>query len=479
MVIALALAAAGCEVPELPTGDGGYIDTDADALDLRVDVDGDVPGPELEVACTDDEATVYTTPEDLPLMSRNDRGAVVRCAAVHTASAEDVAEALAEVDGVEVSSGYEEFLIAYRTERAARVPGLSSARLYVPDAPAAGPLPVVVVASGTQGLADVCATSRREELNPYDAELVLPWVARGLPTIVTDYAGLGTAGVQGYANNPDQAHSVLDAGRAALRALTPGALDGRVVVVGHSQGGGAALAALAYEADAYSVPFVDLAAAAVFSPALTLERMTDAVSHAPMVRLDSFDGQRAIFSMMLYADFANLYGEGSAVDAFAPGLRDHVGASIRSLCIEELMPAFDDSSSDYLPPATLNDLIDPNFQMTATSCVDDMPGCPDTMRAFVARYDANALSFTPGPPVLMLGGDADTVMPLARQACARDALVRDGVEPQVCLVAGVDHFEIIADRAAFAVEWVLAANEGAELPACADGPQMPACESYQ
>jgi pimeloyl-ACP methyl ester carboxylesterase len=483
VAIVLAAAAAGCEVPEVSV-DGGYVDTDADPLDLRAEVDGDVAAPEIAVACGDGADEVYTTPEGLLPMTRNDRGAVVRCARLGEVGADEVAADLAEVEGVVVESGYEEVLIAYRTERAPRVPGMATARLLLPDVPLAGPLPVVVVASGSLGLADRCAPSLLDG-NPYDAPLVLPWVARGLPTVVPDYAGLGTAGVQGYSNNPDQAHSVLDAARAALRAVAPGTLDGRVVLVGHSQGGGAALAAFALEADEYAVPYVDLEAVAAFAPAISIESFTDGIRHAPMVRLDTFHGQRAIFSMMLYADFANLYGEGSALDAFAPGLRDHVGSSIQSLCIDELIPALDEAASGYVVPATLGDLIDLNFQMTATSCLDDVPGCPDAMQAFVDRYAENEVTFAPGPPVLMLGGDADTVTPLARQACVRDALEHDGVEPQVCLSAEVDHFEILGDRGPFAVEWVLAAlaGEGAgvgvELPACADGPELPGCETYE
>lgn len=82
------------------------------------------------------------------------------------------------------------------------------------------PLPVVAVAHGAEGLADNCAPTRR----PYGLfEMALPWASRGYAVIGPDFAGLGSAGVQGYVDNHDTGYSMLDAVRALLPA---GAVEG-------------------------------------------------------------------------------------------------------------------------------------------------------------------------------------------------------------------------------------------------------------
>src|SRR5262249_29189450 len=65
----------------------------------------------------------------------------------------------------------------------------------------------------------------------------------GYTVIAPDYAGFGFNASPGYFNAADEAHSILDATRAAAKILPSDRLPGQVVLVGHSQGGHAALAA--------------------------------------------------------------------------------------------------------------------------------------------------------------------------------------------------------------------------------------------
>ena len=108
-----------------------------------------------------------------------------------------------------------------------------------------GARPVIGYAVGTQGLADRCAPSRMQsEGFEYESLFIAGLLARGYAVAMTDYQGLGTAGVHTYMNRVAQGRAVLDMVRAAQRlpgsglsATTP------VGLVGYSQGGGAAASA--------------------------------------------------------------------------------------------------------------------------------------------------------------------------------------------------------------------------------------------
>jgi acetyl esterase/lipase len=127
------------------------------------------------------------------------------------------------------------------------------------DPPADG-WPVVSLANGTVGLASQCALSRRGRPAPtFGVEGV---------GVVTDYIGLGPIGeLHPYLSRPSEAHSVIDAVRAARNLLESGA-GTSWLAVGHSQGGHAALAtnelAADYAPDLELLGTVSLAPAALF-----------------------------------------------------------------------------------------------------------------------------------------------------------------------------------------------------------------------
>ncbi|WP_221282238.1 lipase family protein [Prescottella equi] len=119
----------------------------------------------------------------------------------------------------------------------------------------AGPRPLVVLGPGTQGQGDQCAPSRLfQEGVHYNAPLdfaveyevlqVHALLSRGIDVVVTDYQGLGTAGMHSYVDRRAQGHAMLDAARA-VKAL-PGSRigdDNPIGFWGYSQGGGAAASA--------------------------------------------------------------------------------------------------------------------------------------------------------------------------------------------------------------------------------------------
>jgi pimeloyl-ACP methyl ester carboxylesterase len=140
------------------------------------------------------------------------------------------------------------FRLTYVTTDADGKRALSTGELFIPKGKApAGGWPVISWAHGTSGLGDTCAPS---VMGPAEPERDFPymsnWMAQGYAIVATDYAGLGTAGLPAYLNGPSEAHNVVDmvrAGRAYATNHLPASqqLSNNWVVIGQSQGGGAAI----------------------------------------------------------------------------------------------------------------------------------------------------------------------------------------------------------------------------------------------
>lgn len=134
-------------------------------------------------------------------------------------------------------------LVLYRSSTGSGEHVAVSGIVSVPrGAPPRGGWPVVSWAHGTTGIADSCAPSVTPETAPvsrYPQVLLRPWITAGYAVVRTDYQGLGTPGVHEYLVGRSEGRAVLDIVRAARRLDLH--VSRRVVLVGHSQGGHAAL----------------------------------------------------------------------------------------------------------------------------------------------------------------------------------------------------------------------------------------------
>jgi len=150
-----------------------------------------------------------------------------------------------------------------------RTPIAVSGTLFLPkgEAPAGG-WPLIAWAHGTVGIADICAPSNRPR-SERDTIYLNHWLSQGYAVVASDYQGLGTPGGHPYLATRSAAYSVLDSIRAvqgdpALNIGKP------VVLVGQSQGGGAAFAT-AGEAATYA-PELDIrGTVATGTPYFTLD----------------------------------------------------------------------------------------------------------------------------------------------------------------------------------------------------------------
>ncbi|MBK5111553.1 MAG: alpha/beta fold hydrolase [Thermoleophilia bacterium] len=149
--------------------------------------------------------------------------------------------------GVRLSSARVNKVIAYSSKSTTGKKVAVTGSLAIPKGKTPkGGWPVVTYAHGTTGIADICAPSRNAPNGPANDSIV--YVDSGLNTLVeegyavlrTDYEGLGTRGIHPYLIGKSEGRSVLDIVRAA-RDYKKGLVSKKFVIVGHSQGGHAAL----------------------------------------------------------------------------------------------------------------------------------------------------------------------------------------------------------------------------------------------
>jgi alpha-beta hydrolase superfamily lysophospholipase len=115
-------------------------------------------------------------------------------------------------------------------------------------------------------------------------------MARGWVVTATDYAGLGTSGVEGYLVGGSEAHDVLNSVRAA-RQIQSAQAGSDFAVWGHSQGGHSALFT-ANQASSYA-PELRLISTVASAPAAELEPLLNEQYHQP---IDWVIGPEAVIS---------------------------------------------------------------------------------------------------------------------------------------------------------------------------------------
>src|SRR5581483_6235380 len=413
-------------------------------------------------------SAVYVTPAGYEAASLGD---VLLCAHDVTLDAGDCTAQLLgkSITDITPTTGTDVFRIAYRTSRADGGPGASTAKVFLPLVPRSVPLPVIVVAHGTTGMADNCAPS----MNATDtAEMNMPFAAQGYAVVMPDYAGLGNEGAQGYLDARDTAHSTLDAARALRKLLPDGALNDQIAIVGHSQGGGAALASQAlvrsYGADG------TLSAVAVF--AAEYQTRLDSFGFVSALRqpnnltIGLGVAKPPIYVMRQYAYEMNQRGSSTGGDGFPAAKASSLVNAVNTECLVVLGGAV-----QALAPH-VGDLMDDALRTGFLSCVDD-GGCSGEGQALYAYLQANMLPADPqGAPVLYVQGLNDIIMPAAEEAaCNVEKLNADGIVPALCVDGSADHTTVVEREASYVVKWVDATLSHAALPVCPATGSLPAC----
>jgi pimeloyl-ACP methyl ester carboxylesterase len=453
------------------------------------------PAPTLAIACTDQQADVYTLPSGLAAMDMSHRGDVFHCAVTESLTAAQVTAASAAYGSTtaNATSGFWTYRVAYRTLRntpaggGAPVEGDSAAFLIIPDKPLANG-PLVVWAHGSVGIAPKCAPTLTDLRAP-GPQLDFPasiykLAGYGYTVIAPDYAGFSYGQPPGYFNAEDEAHSILDATRAAAQLL-PSVPD-KVVIVGHSQGGHAAMAAHAY-APTYGLHGT-LAGVAVMAPFWTSMSIW-AAGVADATGLKTATDSTAIFYTMEYVYSAGLLRgdpqQGLAVFQAAKqaGVKD---AMVGGECYDAArLQAVGAKPSDFYDPNYVSNV---GFNCAANPLSPDCTMAPSTPAGdaplWSSRWKEDRPALDPmGAPLLVWYGGMDSYVKPGWAECAREKLARDFSAPgsttmvRYCFDAAADHGGLLnGSDPDYINAWIAAqAGAGADPGSCPAFPTGMSC----
>lgn len=320
-------------------------------------------------------------------------------------------------------AGARAWRVTYRSEavdgRAVTVSGV----VVAPEGAAPkGGRTVVTWAHGTTGVADRCAPSRAA-----GAASALPYVQdlldAGYVVAATDYEGLGTPGVHPYLVGQSEGRSVLDAARVAT-AIRPAHASDRVLVAGHSQGGGAAL--FAGELAPSYAPELDLLGVAAAAPAADVEHI---LPLAGTVR------GSAGYVALAVLGFDAAYPDADVQQVLTPEAREQAKVALTA-CSGDVLQAF---SGDHAALLASDPLADPQL-------------------AAILHENSAGNRRTPAP-ILVVQGTADATIPkvltdaFVAKACA------GGDQVDYRTYEGADHGTVIAAAQSDVLAW-LAARAG-------------------
>jgi acetyl esterase/lipase len=312
--------------------------------------------------------------------------------------------------------------VLYRSTGSDGSPAVVSGMVLAPDAPApSGGRPVAAWAHGTTGIADRCAPSATGNLfyDDYGAQ-ARRLLDQGFVVTATDYHGLGTPGVHGYHVSDQLAAATVDSVAAAHDLDDAGPLSASWVVVGHSEGG---LAALVTDQEVdEALPELDYRGAVVAAPSARLGAIAGLMFGAP-------EG-RGYGALLLEA--------ASEID---PGLDPSVSlqpvaAARRPLlthgCWEEAVPGFDDLEAEQM-------LAGPEVGERLGAVLDEC--CTSDPTAAVG-------------PLLVVHGEADEALPPGLSEQLVDELCAAGVPVQFNTYPGATHDGVLAAAAADVDRWL-------------------------
>ncbi len=326
--------------------------------------------------------------------------------------------------------------ILYRSVDADGAPAVVSGIVLVPNGSAPnGGRRVVAWAHGTTGIADRCAPSATGNLFYDDyGQVGRDLLDQGFVVAATDYHGLGTAGVHTYHRSKEMAAATVDSVAAAHVLPDVGPLQPQWLVVGHSEGG---LAALATDAIARrELPNLDYRGAVVAAPTPPL------ATYAPLM----FQIKGRGYAVLLLEAAAKVAPDLDPTVALGPEAAKRVALVTRG-CWEEAVPGFDDIDPDKM-------LSDPAVGRRLAEVMTEW-----------AAYDPATVQ---GPLLVVQGEADDSVLPpitakLVDDLCTHSRAVRYRTFP------GAGHDEVMAASKADAAAWIAGRLAGDQPPSSCPG----------
>jgi pimeloyl-ACP methyl ester carboxylesterase len=449
------------------------------------------PAPSLKAQCNDQRADVYSLPSGLAAMDDSHRGDVFRCAVTESLTAAEVnaqAQAYAYA-GPLLPSGFWTYRIAYRTERLTPASGSapegdSAAVVLVPEKPIPGG-PLVVVAHGSGGIAPGCAPTlidlSMKPSSPGDQDITVVLYALagyGYTVVMPDYAGFSYDQPPGYFVAEDEAHSLLDATRAVANILPSPPVN--VAIVGHSQGGHAALAAQSY-AKSYGLSGT-LVGVAAYAP-LWLSLSAFAAVTSPLAGFKTSTDMYAILYSMEYNYSEGLLrgDSGAGLAIFQPAKQQAAKQVITGgACFDVAgLQALGATPADFYDQTWVNDV--------GTNCAALAPSlggncATGAAPTWLARWKLDRPPIDgQGAPVLVWHGGVDTTVKPGFAECGREKIANDlsngaTATASFCYDANADHHSVVRLETEYVNRWIAArAGIGSDPTPCTTFPTGITC----
>jgi glycerophosphoryl diester phosphodiesterase len=332
---------------------------------------------------------------------------------VTKAAPKEVGGGVIDAKGPELVAGLKRWQITFTTQLRDGSQAESTGLVYLPDRDApAGGWPVASYAHATVGVADKCAPSA----NPGLAEGIVAslFADQNMAVVMSDYPGLGTPGDNFFLDGPSAGNSVLDIARAAAK-IDGVSLSNRTVLIGHSQGGHAAL----FAAENAKTHAPDLNIVAV-------------VAGAPPSQLNSFVGRvanskRRGYSALVAKGLSEVNTDLKLAEVLTPeGLE--VAKSFDAECSDQIIDAASTSKllkSDSLP------------------------------QEWKVALDANEPGTRPiAAPLLLFHGDQDELIPFESSAVLMEKYKKLGTSVERKAYPGADHTSVILLALGDISQWV-------------------------
>jgi pimeloyl-ACP methyl ester carboxylesterase len=338
-------------------------------------------------------------------------------------------------------------LLLYRSsDPRGRPVAVSGSVSIPPGTPPAGGWPVITWTHGTTGIAPLCAPSLDTASGPEHpyiatiATLLDGFIRAGFAIVATDYQGLGAGDFHPFLQGVPNARNALDMIRAA-REVEP-SLGRRFTVMGHSQGGHAALFTAA-EAPRHAPEF-ELLGTIAMAPGSQIAARLALVMASPRNEL------ALPYVLYVLQSYATTHPEIDLTRILTPQAIEHL-PDLRVQCMTHAL------STGYWATAIAKDQFLPNPVLAP-------------FLAIAARNEPGALRIT--TPTLVMQGSGDvTVRPqdtdaTVQRLCAASTPLAYSAFP------GVDHNGVMVSGASAALDWMRARFAGqAASSNCGDLPR--------
>lgn len=418
------------------------------------------------IPCTDSLASISTAPAGLPPHNPSLRGEILRCAFDRHLSAADVSQLATKLSfaSTKVDAGVTFYRFSYRTERLAGKGAIGTGWAMMPDKAIAG-MPLIASAHGTTGVGAKCAASK-QTLEEDDTALALFIAASGYVVVQPDYAGAEfDQVVPAYLSSEDEAHSILDGTRAMRKLLRAGSATDDVLLIGHSQGGHAALSTQAL-AGSYGAGGKLAGVVALAAPWWTAK--TYAAAMTPLGALDTKTHAYAIAYATLYLwSHGELYeGAGAGGAIFKPEKRAAIDALYKNTCVSDFDDAIvtlGNTAADFYEQAFIDDV---------GMCAAVDSGCDNALAMkWQPRFRADRPKLDgAGAPVTLWQGALDRDVAADRAMCGVDKIKADlaggTASFTVCGDAQANHGGIVKRNVPWILSWIAARAKGAASPSC-------------